>query len=98
MDFVVFIDNRAILDIQEAINFYDNQQPGLGKRFESVLNEHIIILMKTPLFRKRYDNVRCFPLKKFPYMIHFTVNEKEKIVIIRAVFHTSKNPNTWKRN
>lgn len=28
-------------------------------------------------------------------MIHFTINEVDKIVIVRAVFHTSLNPEKW---
>jgi hypothetical protein len=31
MNFIILIDPRATQDVQEAINYYDNQQIGLGK-------------------------------------------------------------------
>lgn len=65
MGFTVSIDPRAILDIQEAINYYDNQQVGLGRKFERELNKYFIALEKNPFFRIRYDAVRCLPLKNF---------------------------------
>jgi len=48
------------------------------------------------LYQVRYgDKVRCLPIKTFPFMLHFTVDKKHKMVTIRAVFHTSKNPSSW---
>ncbi|MFP3422191.1 hypothetical protein R0K19_22755, partial [Bacillus sp. SIMBA_161] len=91
------IDSKAIEDIQLAIEYYDDQQIGLGQKFESVLNKHITTLKKNPFFRIRYDNIRCLPLKKFPFMIHFTINENKKFVIIRALFHTAMDTEKWGR-
>ncbi len=34
-------------------------------------------------------------MKKFPFMIHFIVNEKINAVFIVSVFHTSLNPEKW---
>lgn len=98
MAYTIAIDSRAIRDIQRAIDYYDEQQRGLGKQFENVLDKHLLTLEKKPFFTVRYDDVRCLPLKKFPYMLHFTVDEEKKLVAIRAVFHTSRNPETWNRD
>lgn len=97
MNYQILISPLAIQDIQQAIDYYDEQQLGLGEKFESALNEYLQVLKKYPLFQFRYDKVRCLPLPKFPYMIHFTVDEKEKTVIIQAIFHTAKNPKSWKK-
>ena len=70
MNFTILIDARAIQDIQEAINYYNNQQIGLGKKFENKLNKYIVALEKNPFFIVRYNQVRCLPMKKFPYMVH----------------------------
>ncbi len=32
------------------------------------------------------------PLSKFPYMIHFSVDEYKNKVFIEAIFNTSQNP------
>jgi hypothetical protein len=29
-------------------------------------------------------------------MIHYTMNEDEKIIVVRAVFNTNRNPKIWK--
>lgn len=99
MKFTLVVDSRVIKDVQEAIDYYDEQQVGLGKQFEAVFNKHLLMLEKTPFFRIRYDDIRCLPMKKFPFMIHFSVDEVQNLIIVRAVFHTSRDPRAWqKRN
>lgn len=95
MAFSTVIDPKAIQDIQEAIDYYEEKEIGLGKRFENSLNEEIIKLQVNPFYQIRYDSVHCLPMKKYPYMIHYTV-EKNELIKIRAVFNTKMNPNTWK--
>lgn len=97
MTYTLVIDSRAIQDVQEAIDYYDNQQVGLGKRFEAVLNKSLLLLEKNPLFRIRYDDVRCLPMKKYPYMVHFTVDESQQVVTVLALFHTSRDSKNWKK-
>lgn len=96
MAYTIDIDPMAIRDVQQAIDYYEEQQTGLGIKFENALNKQLITLEKNPFFRIRYENIHCLPLNKFPYMVHFTVDEKRKVVTVRAVFHTSLNPNKWK--
>lgn len=98
MPYKIYIDSRAIKDVQNSIDYYDEQVPALGKKFENEVDRHLTLLKSNPFFQIRYDNVRCLPLKKFPFLIHFTINEIEQTVIIRAVFHTSLSPSKWKRN
>lgn len=97
MSFKIKIESVAKMDIQEAIDWYNEQQKGLGKKYYSAIFKHIESLKTSPHFEKRYDNVHCLPIKKFPFMIHFTIDNTKKIVTIRAVFHTSINPKNWKR-
>lgn len=92
MTYTVVIDNKALQDAQEAIDYYEEQQAGLGERFEKELNQQITLLEKNPFFRIRYDQIRCLPLNKFPYMIHFTIDEPAKTISVMAVFHTAQNP------
>jgi toxin ParE1/3/4 len=34
-------------------------------------------------------------MKNYPYMVHFTVDEKNKTVVVRAIFNTSRDPDNW---
>ncbi len=65
---------------------------GLGKRFHDDVKVAFSAIKKNPFFQVRYDDVRCLPLKVFPAMIHFTINEKTDTVIIRAIINTHKDP------
>ena len=93
----VVIPPMALQDVQEAIDYYDEQRAGLGEKFENELNEFLLVLESNPYFENRYDKVRCLPLKKFPFMVHYSVIEEEKLIVVHAVFHTSLNPENWKR-
>lgn len=97
MAFTIVLDPRAVRDIQESISYYEEQQAGLGKQFEEHVDHYFSVLIKNPFFQVRYDEVHCLPLNKFPHMIHYTINEKEKQVTVRAVFHTAKDPRKWKQ-
>ena len=35
------------------------------------------------------------PLKKFPYLVHYFVNEESNTVEILAVISTHRNPKVW---
>lgn len=94
--FLILLEPDAMDDIQSAIDFYDQKEVGLGKQFEKELNDYFSALEKSPYFTIRYDDVHCLPLKKFPFMIHYTIDNNEKQLIVRAVFHTSLNPKKWK--
>ncbi len=94
MAFNTIVLPSALLDIQEIIDHYDGVQIGLSEKFDNELNDYFLTLQKSPFFQIRYANVRCLPLRKFPVMIHFIVDEKLNIVYIRAVLNTSKDPDT----
>lgn len=95
-DFKIGLDEEAKEDIQEAIKWYNKQTSGLGKVFHRQVKKHIESLKIDPFYQTRYENVRCLPVHKFPYMIHFTVDEATKIVTIRAITHTSLKPKRCK--
>jgi len=68
----------------------------LGFRFVENVKERINKLPLNPFaFAIRYDNVRCVLVEKFPYMLHYRIDEKESIIEIIALFHTSRNPDLW---
>ena len=96
MKYKIKIEPEANQDIQETINWYNERQKGLGRKFHNEIKNYFKHLKFNPFYEIRYDNVRCITIKKFPYTIHFTVNEVDNTVIVRAIFHTSRNPEIWK--
>jgi len=49
--FSILIEPDAFLDIQSAIDYYEEAQIGLGKKFEDTLNHFFLKLEKAPFFR-----------------------------------------------
>ncbi len=94
-EYGILIEADALADIQQGITYYEERQKGLGVRFEAQLNVQFESLKINPFYQIRYDQVHCLPVTKFPFMIHFTIDELNKQVIIRAVFHTSLDPKKW---
>ncbi len=97
MKYKIQIEPEVQLDIQDAVAWYNSQQKGLGRKFYNEVKKHLKHLKINPYFQIRYENVRCLPIRKFPYMIHFTVNELDKIIKVHAVTGTSRDPNIWKQ-
>ena len=84
-------------DIREAALWYNKQQNGLGKRFTAEIREKIHFIKQNPKASNvQYIGVRTAVLNVFPFMIHFTIDEKNETVIVSAVLHTSRGPKLWK--
>jgi plasmid stabilization system protein ParE len=87
------IEPGALSDIQEIINWYNGQKDGLGERFHQTIIIQINSLHKTPhIYSIRYKQIRCMLVSKFPYMIHFYINEETMSVEVLAIISTSRNP------
>jgi hypothetical protein len=95
-NFEIAILKRASLEIDEISEYYESLVDGLGTKFYIELSFYIETLNHIPFFEKKYKLIRVLPLKKFPYSIHFSVNETEKIVAIQAITCDYQNPETLK--
>jgi plasmid stabilization system protein ParE len=98
MKIKVVVSESVKLDLLEAAHWYENAKKGLGKAFLlDIRNEKIRIAKNPKAFEIRYDSIRIAFTKKFPYGIHYEFFEETGLLIIHAVFHTSRNPDNWKR-
>jgi len=83
-------------DIRKNAKWYNKQQKKLGKRFTSEVRKAIKHIEKNPEnIQVRHRNIKAIKTDVFPYMIHFIVDEPNKIIIIKAVFSTHDNPQKW---
>ena len=89
------LEPKAKEDIQKEINYYNLQEKGLGKKFHIELKQYFIAIKRNPFYQIRYQNIRCLPLRIFPVMIHFTVDEDLKKITIRAVINTFRDPKEY---
>jgi len=86
-------------DIKEAALWYNSRQKELGKRFALHVRRKINLLKQNPLSSAtRYDEVKTAVLDIFPFMIHYSTDEQQNLIIVTAVLHTSRNPDIWKED
>ena len=92
----VKIEPEALNDLQEITDWYNEQQAGLGGRFQKTTIKHINSLNKDPqIYAIRYMKIRCISIIKFPYMVHFYINDENNAVEVLAVISTDRNPRIW---
>jgi plasmid stabilization system protein ParE len=85
-------------DVLEAAVWYNAKQKGLGKRLTKEVRSKVKFICKNPKAAAiRYDDTRCVVLDVFPFMIHYNIDEANKTILVVAVFHTSLNPDWWKK-
>jgi plasmid stabilization system protein ParE len=92
MIYKVIFSAPANKDVEESISWYDEQLIGLGDDFMAILNNAIEIISINPeAFPRKRNHLRQMPVNKFPFIIVYEI-EKENIIRILRVFHTSRNP------
>ena len=83
----------ALEDMKEAKKWYDKQQKGLGKRLMADVRQSISELRKNAFIGSvKYMDIRTVSCAKFPYSIHYSIDELKAEVIILSIFHLHRKP------
>lgn len=86
---------QAEIDIDEAVGWYERERAGLGIEFIRHLNMLLERVQAQPFQFPVVDReVRRGMLTRFPYGVFFTVDDDELLVL--AVIHLHRHPDTWK--
>ena len=92
MKFTIKYNPEFFNDLAHAVDWYNDKQIGLGKRFFNEVGKQTAKLSTSALlFAVKYDDVRCMCIEKFPYLVHYRVNEQTLTVKVEALFHTSRD-------
>lgn len=91
MGYKVHFSKVALLEFYETYDYYYEIHPSIALKFDTELNHNLDVLEVNPYFEKRYNGYRFSPLFKFPYLLIFEIDEKNKEVEIKALFHTSQD-------
>jgi len=85
---------QAEWDITDAYIWYESCRSGLGKEFQLCLENGLNQIQRNPLiFQQRYHTVRIHFIRRFPYGIHYLV--EEDAVRVLGVFHMARDPENW---
>jgi hypothetical protein len=84
-------------DIEKAVDFNNNRRNGWGDKLFLIVKKQTASLSKSALsFGIKYDDIRCMPVNKFPYLVHYRATIQTKTVKVEALIHTSRGPEVWK--
>jgi len=85
------ISEDAEKDITVSIEFYEDKQKSLGKRFFNMVLKAFELIRKNPYtYPKTENNLRKHVMQKFPYVILYDV--AKPLIKVIAVFNTYRNP------
>ncbi|MCK4640095.1 MAG: type II toxin-antitoxin system RelE/ParE family toxin [Candidatus Marinimicrobia bacterium] len=90
----IVFDKLAQLELEDALEYYELEVPGLGARFKVEVKCGIRRIRKYPdaWAKEKNDVRRCF-LHKFPYKILYSI--EEDYIYIIAIAHCHRHPDYW---
>jgi len=93
----VVIDTDAFIDVQEAVDWYNQQKQGLGEEFFTTFDNEVQRICRNPFaFAVKYRKTRSNFTGKFPYGIYYEIDNEKETVIVIAVVSSSRNSDVWK--
>jgi toxin ParE1/3/4 len=95
MSLPVVLRRKAQAELDEAIDWYERQQAGLGVEFADRVQAVFDQISATPeMHAIVYSDVRTALIRQFPYSVYYRIRADR--VVVLAVFHNKRNPNIWK--
>lgn len=87
---------QAEVDVDQAMSWYESERAGLGVEFLQDLNALLERVKENPFqFPIVHEEMRRGMLTRFPYGVFFSVEEAE--ILVLAIVHLHRHPDTWKR-
>ena len=93
----VIFTSAARAEMIDAQDWYENELPGLGRRFRAAVDAVVERMSANPRqFPVIYKSVRRALLRRFPYALMFVIEADETLMVI-ACFHGSRDPLHWQK-
>jgi plasmid stabilization system protein ParE len=93
----IIFTRPARAELIDAQDWYENEVPGLGRRFRAAVDAVIERMSTSPQqFPVIYKSVRRALLRRFPYALMFVIEADETLTVI-ACFHGSRDPAQWQK-
>jgi plasmid stabilization system protein ParE len=99
MTFKVIAEAEAKREWNEAVDWYEAQEIGVGWRFDDELQAFLQTLQKNPERFGLATNLthKAKMPEPWPYSVYFTINRGHSEVKILAVWHGARNPAELRR-
>ena len=96
MAYSVLITPEASKQVEQAVEYYsEHLSKKVALDFLKDYRRAVSEIVKVRYFQVFYVNFRTRLMKKFPYLVFYTLDEERELIIIKAVFHTSQHPDKY---
>lgn len=91
MNYTLEIKEEAVIDMQNAYDYYEENKAGLGERFLDTLDDYFDRIQKYPLhYQIKRNPYREAVIKDFPFLIIYEIIEAN--IVVYTIFNTWRNP------
>ena len=96
MQHTLILTPHAQQDLDDAYNWYEEQNQGLGKEYIRCIDAKMASIQRNPLqyqvvFR---EQVRRALVNRFPFSIYFVMDSD--MITVMAILHQRRSPQSWK--
>jgi plasmid stabilization system protein ParE len=98
MTWRVLIEEEAEQEFAEAVEFYDEREPGRGQKFASDVRDVFKVVCEDPERFPRYGRLaRKAKVLDWPYSVYFAIKAKTSELVIITVWHGARDPAALRR-
>lgn len=92
----LILTSQAEKDLDDAYDWYEAQNSGLGKEFARCVDVKITSLLRAPKQHQVVykSNIRRVLVNRFPFSIYYV--ELKDVISVFAILHQHRNPKAWK--
>jgi plasmid stabilization system protein ParE len=84
----------AVREMKEAVRYYNEVYPGLGKEFKDEVNRAVCRIAEYPeAWSIERGEVRRCPLHRFSYKLLYAIESDH--IVVTAVAHQHRKPDYW---
>lgn len=95
----LILRGRAERHIADIRDWYAEQSPGLDAEFGTALDEAFTAITDMPRVGQLSENdKRRFALRRFPYIVWYTVHDDAGVVRVLAITHQRREPHEVARH
>ena len=92
-------DERAIIDVNDIVDYYRGIRRRLAVRFIEELYGRIRLVCENPRMGLSMDDrFRQVLLKDFPYAVVYEIDQATDTVYVTAVRHQQRSPGYWRNH
>ncbi|WP_312761628.1 type II toxin-antitoxin system RelE/ParE family toxin [Epilithonimonas sp.] len=95
MNYKIIFLKPASEELEESFYWYENKRLNLGLELIEEIEYYLNLIENNPLIFEKYndkEDLRRIPLIRFPFLIIYWIEEREKIIYIDAIFHSKRKP------